>query len=51
MLKKKREKRNDGTITKLSNGKYRVMLSLGYKPNGTRNRPSGVFRTEKEALA
>lgn len=47
----KRGKRNDGTITKLSNGKFRVMLSLGYKLDGTRHRPSGVFSTEKEAIA
>ena len=51
MEDKKRGKRTDGTITQLPNGKYRVMLSLGYKPDGTRNRPSNVFETKKEAVA
>lgn len=46
-----KRKKNDGTITKLPNGKFRVMLSLGYKPDGTRNRPSNVFSNEKDAIA
>ena len=51
MAEKKRRKKNDGTITQLANGKFRVMLSLGLKPDGTRNRPSNVFDTENEAIA
>ena len=49
--KKKRRAANEGTIVQLPNGKWRAQLSLGYKEDGTRNRPSEVFNTEKEAVA
>lgn len=49
MANKKRANQ-DGSIVQLSNGKWRAQLSLGYNENGTRNRPSKVFDTHKEAV-
>lgn len=48
---KKKRSNNEGTIVQLANGKWRAQISLGYKENGTRNRPSEVFNTQQEAIA
>jgi integrase len=42
---------NDGSIYLAPNGKWRCMLSLGKKEDGTRNRISRYFDCEKEARA
>ena len=49
--KGKKRANQEGTIVPLANGKWRVQLSLGYKEDGTRNRPSRVFDSHKEAIA
>lgn len=48
---KKKRSNNEGTIVQLANGKWRAQISLGYKGNGTRNRPLEVFNTQQEAIA
>ncbi len=42
---------NEGSTIQLPNGKWRCMLSLGFKDDGTRNRVSKVFDTEAQANA
>jgi len=39
----------DGSIYQMPNGRWRCMLSLGIKTDGTRNRTSMVFDTETDA--
>ena len=46
----KKRANNEGTIIQLKNGRWRAQLSLGYKEDGTRNRPSNVFDTHAEAV-
>lgn len=48
--KGKKRANQEGTIVPLANGKWRVQLSLGYKEDGTRNRPSRVFSSHAEAI-
>ena len=47
---KKKRGNSEGTVVQLASGRWRAQISLGFKEDGTRNRPSEVFDTEKEAI-
>lgn len=48
-MKAKNKRSKDGSIYQLPNKKWRCMISIGQKENGSRNRISKIFDTEIEA--
>ena len=41
--------RGDGSVEKLKSGRFRARVDLGFRADGTRNRPSKTFKTRSAA--